>query len=180
MLIALHKPYDVLSQFTPEAQGQRTLAEFDLPKNVYPIGRLDRDSEGLLLLTNEKRLVAQLLDPANQVAKTYRAQVEGIPSAAQLKQLRTGVTIRVNKRDYKTRPAQVEHLQKFDLAPRNPPIRVRKSVPDSWLELTITEGKNRQIRRMCAAVGLPVLRLVRVQVGQHRLGQLKAGSWQEI
>ena len=180
MLIALHKPYGVLSQFTPEAEGQRTLAEFELPKDVYPVGRLDRDSEGLLLLTDEKRRVGQLLDPINKVSKHYLAQVEGIPTSSQLEALRKGVTIRVNKRDYRTRPAQVRLAPKQDYAPRVPPIRVRKSVPDTWIELTITEGKNRQVRRMCAAVGLPVLRLMRVAVGEYVLGDLEAGQWTRL
>lgn len=177
MLIALHKPFNVLSQFTAEIPGQRTLAEFDLPKGVYAVGRLDRDSEGLLLLSDEPRLVKRLSDPASDTAKHYAVQVEGSPSAQQLQQLRSGVSIRIDKRGYRTAPAAVDILPDPRFAERQPPIRFRKTVPDAWLELVITEGKNRQVRRMCAAVGLPVLRLVRTQIGEHRLGELPPGEW---
>ena len=181
MLIAIHKPFGVLSQFTPEADGQRTLAEFDLPKKVYPIGRLDRDSEGLLLLTDEKRKVDQLLNPHHKIAKRYYAQVEGDPTPEQLKKLRKGVTIRINKRDHKTAPAEAKLLVDIPVfEARIPPIRVRKTVPDAWIELVITEGKNRQVRRMCAAVGLPVLRLIRRQIDAHKLGELKQGEWRIV
>ena len=180
MLIALHKPYDVLSQFTAEVAGQRTLSEFGLPSRVYPVGRLDRDSEGLLLLTDEPRLVKSLLDPGREIAKTYVVQVEGEPSAAQLAHLSTGVEIRVKKRTFATAPATVALIPDPGFAERQPPVRFRITVPDAWLRLSITEGKNRQVRRMCAAVGLPVLRLVRVAVGDHRLGGLRPGAWREI
>lgn len=181
MLIALHKPYGVLSQFTPEAEGQRTLAEFDLPQKVYPIGRLDRDSEGLLLLTDEKRKVDQILNPRHKIEKRYYAQVEGDPSPEQLKMLRKGVVIRVNKRDHKTAPAEVKLLINIpEFQERVPPIRVRKTVPDAWIELVITEGKNRQVRKMCASVGLPVLRLIRRQIDKHKLGELKQGEWRIV
>jgi 23S rRNA pseudouridine2457 synthase len=183
VLIALHKPYDVLSQFTQEAEGQRTLAEFDLPKSVYPIGRLDRDSEGLLLLSNEKQLVDRLLNPRGKVKKTYWVQVEGTPSNEQLTDLAKGVRIRINKKEHLTAPASVDRLplvKANSIAPRNPPVRFRKTVPDAWLQLEITEGKNRQVRRMCAAVGLPVLRLIRTTIGPYRLDGIQAGSWVKL
>ena len=177
MLIALHKPYGVLSQFTQEVEGQRTLAEFGLPKGVYPVGRLDRDSEGLLLLSDERSRVSALLDPSGKVPKTYYVQVEGAPAAGQLLRLRAGVDIRVKKRVHRTAPAEAAVVPDPGFAERRPPVRFRKTVPDAWLSLTITEGKNRQVRRMCAAVGLPVLRLVRVAVGEYELGTLAPGEW---
>ena len=180
MLIALHKPYGVLSQFTVEVEGQRTLAEFGLPKDVYPVGRLDRDSEGLLLLTDDNARKTRLLDPRGKVAKTYCVQVEGTPDATALAKLRGGVDIRVSKRTHRTAPACVSEIGDPGFAERQPPVRFRKTVPTAWLELRITEGKNRQVRRMCAAVGLPVLRLVRVGVGTYTLGALPRGVWREI
>lgn len=163
------KPYGTLSQFTREAPHHRTLGDlYDFPPTVYPVGRLDRDSEGLLLLTDDKRLNAALLHPDRKLPKTYWVRVEGAPSADQLAALRRGPTIRVGKRDHRCAPATVRPLDEADTAtlpPRTPPVRYRKSVPDAWLALTITEGKNRQVRRMCAAVGLPVLRLVRTAIG---------------
>ena len=180
MLIALHKPYGVLSQFTAEVEGQRTLAEFGLPGGVYPVGRLDRDSEGLLLLTDDNALKTRLLDPARHVAKVYTVQVEGTPTAEALARLAAGVDIRIKKRTHRTAPARVIEIQDPGFAERQPPVRFRKSVPTAWLELRITEGKNRQVRRMCAAVGLPVLRLVRVGVGAYTLGALPRGEWREL
>ncbi len=180
MLIALHKPYDVLSQFTAEAPGQRTLAEFGLPKGVYPIGRLDRDSEGLLLLSDEPKLVQSLLDPQDRQPKVYLVQVEGSPTDEQLQHLARGVKIRIDKRVHTTRPAQVVQINDPGFAERRPPVRVRKTVPDAWLELQISEGKNRQVRRMCAAAGLPVLRLIRVAVGPYELDGLLLGTWQQL
>lgn len=167
------KPYGMLSQFTPDHPGQVTLADLDFvfPKNAYPVGRLDADSEGLLLLTEDAALNAKLLHPDSGFPKTYLAQVEGIPDEAALQALRSGVDIAVNGKKHRTRPAAARLLDAApDLPPRVPPIRFRKSVPDCWLEITLTEGKNRQVRRMCAAVGFPVLRLVRVGLGTHRLG----------
>jgi 23S rRNA pseudouridine2457 synthase len=169
-----YKPYGMLSQFTPDQPGQRTLAELSapLPKDVYPVGRLDADSEGLLLLTNDPRLNARLLRPERGHERTYWAQVEGIPTEEALEALRQGVVIRIHGTPYRTRPARVHLLERPpELPPREPPIRLRKSVPDRWIEITLTEGKNRQVRRMCAAVGYPVLRLVRVQIGPLRLGE---------
>ena len=180
MLVALHKPYDVLSQFTAEVAGQRTLADFGLPPGIYAAGRLDRDSEGLLLLTDEGAVVRALSADAAAVAKTYCAQVEGSPAASQLARLESGVDIRINKRVYRTRPAQVRAIVDPGFAERQPPVRFRKTVPTAWLELVITEGKNRQVRRMCAAVGLPVLRLVRTAVGPYGLGDLPVGDWCEL
>ena len=174
----LYKPYGVLSQFTREHPDHRVLADlYDFPRDVYAVGRLDKDSEGLLLLTNDKTLNQRLLDPTQGHKRTYWAQVEGEVEENALQQLRQGVDIRIKKKDYHTRPAKARRLH---LAPglpeRDPPIRYRKNVPESWLELQLTEGKNRQVRRMCAAVGFPVLRLVRVAIGQLTLGDLKAGG----
>jgi 23S rRNA pseudouridine2457 synthase len=167
----LYKPYGVLSQFTREEPHHRTLADlYDWPPDVYPVGRLDRDSEGLLLLTDDKSLTHRLLDSAFAHPRTYWVQVEGIPGAEALQALRTGVDIRIRKKTHRTRPAEVRLLEASPPLPeRDPPVRFRKTVPDSWLELTLTEGKNRQVRRMCAAVGYPVLRLVRVGIAGLRL-----------
>ncbi|KKW69020.1 pseudouridine synthase [Lampropedia cohaerens] len=175
MLIALNKPYGVLTQFT-DAQGRQTLADFvDVP-GVYPAGRLDRDSEGLLLLTNDGRLQARIAHPANKLAKTYWVQVEGIASHTQLQQLIGGIMLR----DGPARATHVELLPPdiaLSLWHRNPPIRVRQSIPTSWLALTITEGRNRQVRRMTAAVGLPTLRLIRRQIGRLTMPPLMPGQW---
>ena len=177
MLIAFNKPYGVLCQFTDRSQPPRpTLAGFGLPAGVYPAGRLDFDSEGLLLLTDDGRLAHRLTDPAHKQPKTYWVQVEGTPDDAQLQQLREGVTLS----DGPTRPAQARRLDAPALWPRDPPVRFRKTVPDAWLELVIHEGRNRQVRRMTAAVGLPTLRLVRVAVGPHRLDGLQPGRWRQI
>lgn len=177
MLIAFNKPYGVLCQFTDRSQPPRpTLAGFGLPAGVYPAGRLDFDSEGLLLLTDDGRLAHRLTDPAHKQPKTYWVQVEGTPDDAQLQQLREGVTLS----DGPTRPAQARRLDAPALWPRDPPVRFRKTVPDAWLELVIHEGRNRQVRRMTAAVGLPTLRLVRVAVGPHRLDDLSPGQWRQV
>ncbi len=177
MLIALHKPYDVLSQFTQEVAGQRTLAEFGLPREVYPIGRLDRDSEGLLLLSDERALVDRLLHPRHGHPRTYWVQVEGIPDEAALRHLREGVLID----NRKTLPCRVRRLDPAPaLPPRDPPVRFRKTVPDTWLALELTEGRNRQVRRMTAAAGHPTLRLVRAMVGGYPLGDLPPGQWRAL
>lgn len=174
MLVAFNKPYGVLCQFTDRSTPpRRTLAEFGLPPDVYAAGRLDHDSEGLLLLTDDGALANRLTDPRHKQPKTYWVQVEGDPGEAQLQQLRDGVVLN----DGPTRPAKVRRIETPALWPRDPPVRFRKSVPDAWLELTITEGRNRQVRRMTAAVGLPTLRLVRVAVGAHRIGDLAPGQW---
>ena len=179
VLLALHKPYGVLSQFTPEPGSKwRTLAEFNLPAKTYALGRLDADSEGLLLLSDEPGLNSRLLDPAHAHRREYWAQVEGIPSADALARLqRGGIVIE----DYKTLPCGARLLEPAPaIAPRDPPIRVRKNVPDRWLSLELTEGKNRQVRRMTAAVGHPTLRLIRARIGQFALGDLAAGAWREL
>ena len=173
MIVLLNKPMNVLSQFTPEGRWPG-LAGLGLPGGVYAAGRLDRDSEGLLVLTDDGRLQARLTDPRRGTPKTYLAQVEGTPDDAALAALRAGVALR----DGPTRPAEVEAVDAPGwLWPRDPPVRVRRTVPDAWLRLTIREGRNRQVRRMCAHVGLPVLRLVRVAVGPHALDGLAPGAW---
>ncbi len=179
MIIAFYKPYGVLSQFTPEPGTEwRVLKEFNFPPDVYPIGRLDVTSEGLLILTDEKPIVRRLLDPAFAHPRTYWVQVEGIPSEQAIQQLRQGVVIR----GYRTRPARVRRLSEpLDLPPRNPPIRFRKNVPTTWLEVTLFEGKNRQVRRMTAAVGHPTLRLLRVGIGKlHLFTILREGEWKVL
>ena len=178
MLLALHKPYGVLSQFTPEPGSRwRTLAEFKLPPHTYALGRLDADSEGLLLLSDEPGLNSRLLDPAAGHRREYWVQVEGVPAAAALEQLAGGVTIV----GYRTQPCAVRRLVPAPVVPpRVPPIRERKSVPDCWLALELTEGKNRQVRRMTAAVGHPTLRLLRVRIGQFQPTDLTPGHWREL
>lgn len=178
MLIALHKPYGFLSQFTPEPGSKwRTLAELGLPPRVYPLGRLDADSEGLLLLSDEAGLNTRLLDPELGHRREYWVQVEGIPAPAALAALASGVLIEGRK----TRPARARRLDPApSLPPRTPPIRVRKSIPDSWLALELTEGRNRQVRRMTAAVGHPTLRLVRARIGTLSLGELAPGTWRML
>ncbi|MDH5797247.1 MAG: rRNA large subunit pseudouridine synthase E [Paracoccaceae bacterium] len=176
-LILFNKPYDVLSQFTDKANvdsPRRTLSDFiDVP-GVYPAGRLDRDSEGLLLLTDNGKLQARISSPKFKTPKTYLVQVEGLPDEAALQQLREGVDLK----DGRTRPAKARLIDAPQaLWPRDPPIRVRKSVPDCWLELTITEGRNRQVRRMTAAVGYPTLRLVRWRIGEWSLDGIAPGEW---
>jgi 23S rRNA pseudouridine2457 synthase len=176
MLIALNKPFGVLTQFTDHSMpARRTLAECALPKNVYAAGRLDIDSEGLLLLSDDGARIAQISSPKFKWPKTYLVQVEGLATESQLAALRTGLVLN----DGPTQPASARLLEKAPdwLWPRDPPVRFRKSVPESWLELTIKEGRNRQVRRMCAAVGLPCLRLVRLAVGPHRLDGLLPGQW---
>jgi 23S rRNA pseudouridine2457 synthase len=174
MLIAFNKPYGVLSQFTDRCvPPRRTLAEFGLPPRVYAAGRLDFDSEGLLLLTDDGALAHRLSDPRHKQPKTYWVQVEGDPREQQLAALREGVDLN----DGRTLPAQARRIGAPALWPRDPPVRFRKTVPDAWIELTIHEGRNRQVRRMTAAVGLPTLRLVRAAVGNVPLDGLAPGSW---
>jgi 23S rRNA pseudouridine2457 synthase len=178
LLIAFNKPFNVLCQFTDRSQpARRTLAEFGLPSAVYAAGRLDYDSEGLLLLTDEGDLAHRLTDPRHKQPKTYWVQVEGAPDAAQLSALRAGVVLN----DGLTRPAEVRLLGTAPaLWERHPPVRYRKTVPDAWLEVVITEGRNRQVRRMTAAVGLPTLRLVRAAIGGIGLAGLAPGEWREV
>lgn len=172
--LLFHKPYDVLCQFSGE---RRTLAGFiDVP-GVYPAGRLDRDSEGLLLLTSDGALQHRLCDPKFAHPRTYWAQVEGTPDRGALDTLEQGVAIL----NYRTRPAKARLLDAEPaLPPRDPPIRYRKSIPTNWIELTLTEGRNRQVRRMTAAVGFPTLRLVRVAIGSLRLEGLEPGQWRDL
>jgi len=172
--IALNKPFQLLCQFSqPEDSDKATLASLNLPAHVYPVGRLDYDSEGLLILTDDARLNSKLLDPAQNHCRTYWAQVENIPSAQALETLRQGVIIE----SVKTRPAQTRILTAEPRLPeRNPPIRTRKTIPTSWLELSLTEGRNRQVRKMTAAVGCPTLRLVRAAIGNLQLELLALGS----
>jgi 23S rRNA pseudouridine2457 synthase len=176
MLIAFNKPYGVLCQFTDRSDPpRRTLAAFGLPPGVYPAGRLDFDSEGLLLLTDDGALAHRLTDPRHEQWKTYLVQVEGAPAEAQLQALRDGVALN----DGATLAARARQLDAPPaLWPRDPPVRFRKTVPDAWLELSIREGRNRQVRRMTAAVGLPTLRLVRIAAGGHALASLVPGAWE--
>lgn len=177
MLIAFNKPHGVLTQFTDRSTPPRpTLAGFGLPPDVYPAGRLDHDSEGLLLLTDDGRLAHRLTDPRHKQPKTYWVQVEGDPQAGQLQALERGVVLN----DGPTRPARARRIDAPPLWPRDPPVRHRLSVPDAWLEIVIGEGRNRQVRRMTAAVGLPTLRLVRVAIGPYRLEGLQPGAWRVI
>lgn len=174
VLIAFNKPFGVLSQFTSDGSPNRTLAEFNFPKNVYSLGRLDADSEGLLLLSDEPQLNEQLLHPDYAHHRIYWAQVERIPSAESLKKLQQGIEIQSRK----TLPCKAWLLEpQPEIFPRVPPIRFRKSVPDCWIALELVEGKNRQVRRMTAAIGHPTLRLLRVQIGGFHLGNLKSGEW---
>ena len=176
-LILLNKPYGVLSQFTDakSPSPRPTLSVLGLPPGVYPAGRLDRDSEGLLLLTDDGQLQARVADPRHKMEKTYWAQVEGDPSEADLDPLRRGVQLA----DGPTRPAKARRIDPPSLWPRDPPIRVRQTVPDAWIEVRISEGRNRQVRRMTAAVGLPTLRLVRCRIGDWTVDGLAPGEWRD-
>ncbi len=178
-VILFNKPFGVLSQFTDQgvAGSKRpTLSDFiDLP-GVYAAGRLDKDSEGLLVLTDDGKLQAKIANPKHKTPKTYWVQIEGVVSEEALGKLRAGVVLK----DGKTRPAKARAMEApHDLWPRTPPVRFRKTVPDGWLELTISEGRNRQVRRMTAAVGLPTLRLIRARVGDWSIDGLNSGEWQE-
>ena len=174
-LILFNKPYGVLCQFSDDGSGKPTLAQYVKVPEVYPAGRLDTDSEGLLLLTDDGKLQARIADPKFKLAKTYLAQVEGVPDAAALEALQRGVQLK----DGLTRPAEAELIPPPPLWPRDPPIRVRQSIPDSWISLTLREGKNRQVRRMTAAVGFPTLRLVRWGIGEWSVEGLAPGEWRE-
>jgi 23S rRNA pseudouridine2457 synthase len=180
VLILFNKPFNVLSQFTDrgtETSGRETLSRYIGIPHVYAAGRLDRDSEGLLLLTDDGKLQARIANPKHKMAKTYWVQVEGAPQEEALQSLRRGVQLK----DGLTQPAKVRLMEEpAGLWPRNPPIRVRNSVPDSWIEMSIREGKNRQIRRMTAAIGHPCLRLIRAQIGDWHLGDLKPGEFKQV
>ena len=210
MLIAFNKPYGVLSQFTSDGSPNRPLAEFEFPKNVYPIGRLDADSEGLILLSDEPELNERLLHPRHAHEREYWAQVERIPTPEALQRLSRGVTIQghntlpcrawllepqpevvgddVRSLTFSERKLETPHVVSYsakekgepNIPPRNPPIRFRKSVPDCWIGLELVEGKNRQVRRMTAAIGHPTLRLLRVRIGGLRLENLPPGKWKEL
>lgn len=174
--ILFNKPYAVLSQFTPQ-EGKRTLKEFGFPKGVYPVGRLDYDSEGLLLLTDDNEIKHKLTDPKFELPKTYLAQVERIPTEESMQQLRRGIVLEGKK----TKPASAQLLgEEPNLPPRSVPIRFRKTVPTAWIELTIREGRNRQVRKMTAAIGHPTLRLIRIKIGSVEIGGLLPGTWKEI
>lgn len=173
--IAFNKPFGILSQFTSEG-GHEGLKSFGFPECVYPAGRLDHDSEGLLLLTDDGRFIKKLLSPSFGHERVYYAQVEGDVTEEALAKLRKGVVIG----GYKTKPCRAERIDDPLFPPREPPVRYRKSIPTSWISLTLTEGKNRQVRRMTAAVGFPTLRLVRVSIGRLALGDLASGSWKNV
>jgi 23S rRNA pseudouridine2457 synthase len=174
-LILFNKPYEVLTQFRASEHGQ-TLADYIPVPGVHTAGRLDKDSEGLLLLTDDGALQHRLTDPRHKLPKTYWVQVEGMPTEEGLERLRRGVMLDGRR----TRPAKVRRLPEPDLWPRDPPIRFRKHIPTSWVELTLTEGRNRQVRRMTAAVGYPTLRLVRVAVGPYTVDGLAPGEWRSV
>ena len=174
-VILFHKPYGVVTQFTG-GPGERTLADYINIRGVYAAGRLDKDSEGLLLLTDDGGLQHRLSHPKFEKSKTYWVQVEGIPTDAALAELRHGVQIQ----EYRTKPAEVRLIEDPNAAPRDSPIRYRKDIPTSWLEMMITEGKNRQVRRMTAAVGFPTLRLIRVAIGGLRIDGLSPGEWRML
>ena len=179
-LIRFNKPFDVLPQFTDRGSTdtpRRTLSDFISVPGVYPAGRLDRDSEGLMLLTDDGRLQARISDPRHKLEKSYWVQIEGVPDREALARLCDGVQLK----DGATRPAKARRIDEpAGLWPRDPPIRVRKTVPDSWIELTLSEGRNRQVRRMTAAVGHPTLRLIRNRIGQWDIGNLPGGDWQDL
>jgi 23S rRNA pseudouridine2457 synthase len=177
VLIAFNKPYGVLSQFTGDGSANRTLADFGFPPGVYPLGRLDADSEGLLLLSDEPGLNALLLHPRRAHRRVYWAQVEGIPRAEDMRRLSNGVVVQGRK----TLPCRARLLNPPpEVPPRQPPIRFRKTVPDGWIALELVEGKNRQVRRMTAAVGLPTLRLLRVRIGDFEPRDLPPGTWRTL
>ncbi len=183
MYYIIYKPYGMLSQFSQEQPQHITLAhlDFKFPKDVYPVGRLDKDSEGLLILTNDKKLTDKLLNPKHKHWRSYWVQVDNIPSSEAIASLTNGVAIKINKKIHQTAKAKAILLPTAPPLPeRNPPVRFRKNIPTAWLDLSLTEGKNRQVRRMTAAVGFPTLRLVRHQIGNLPLGEMPIGAVRQI
>lgn len=177
----INKPYNVLSQFTKELPQHITLQDFvTVEKDVYPVGRLDKDSEGLLLLTNDNHFKNRLLDPKYSSNKSYIVQVEGQITPTAINQLQNGVQIKLKKGLYHTKPCNARILNELQIDERTPPIRKRKNIPTSWLEITIKEGKNRQVRKMCASVGFPCLRLIRVEIKGLRFEDLKVGKYRAL
>lgn len=177
----IYKPYGMLSQFSKDGNNATLADLFDFPKDVYPVGRLDADSEGLLILTNDKNLNYKLLQPKFKHRRTYWVQVDGAIHNEALKKLQKGVIIKINGKEYKTLPCEVRILENsINIEERNPPIRFRKNIPTSWIELILTEGKNRQVRKMTAAVGFPTLRLIRVKIEQLELFPMRSGEVKEI
>jgi len=174
--VAFYKPFGVLCQFSPEESGDKTLKDFDLPLEIYAAGRLDKDSEGLLILTDDGPFNQKLTNPKSSKEKIYNVQVEKIPTESHLDILRGGVKIK----DYTTKPAKVTFITDPNFPPRDPPIRTRAKIPTAWLEIKISEGKNRQVRRMTASIGFPTLRLIRVNMGKYNLSELNPGEWKEI
>ncbi len=181
LYFAVYKPFGYLSQFTPDIPGQLTLAHlYDFPPDVYPVGRLDKNSEGLLILTNDKTLTETLIHPSSKKLKVYWAQVEGVVAHESLVRLESGLRLRIKKREFTTAPAFARILETPAVEERNPPIRYRANIPTSWLEIKITEGKFHQVRKMCAAIGNPVLRLIRVKIAQYTLPSLSIGQVYDI
>lgn len=174
-----NKPFQVISQFSPDGD-KKTLADFGFPKGVYPVGRLDYDSEGLLILSNDKKFNHLLLDPNRKHKRVYHAQVEGIPDKKDIEKLESGLEIKIKGKNYRTLNANARLLETYVIPDRDPPIRFRKNIPTSWLELTLIEGKNRQVRKMTAAIGFPTLRLIRYSIEDIQLGQLNPGDKIEL
>ncbi|MCC6816636.1 MAG: pseudouridine synthase [Saprospiraceae bacterium] len=177
----VHKPYGYLSQFTKEQDSDLTLKDLvKVEKDVYPVGRLDKDSEGILLLTNDKRLNFRLLDPSNHIQKTYWVQIEGVISNDAIQSLTSGVVILINKKEFRTAPARLKLLLHPNIEDRSPPIRFRNQIPTSWVQIIIHEGKNRQIRKMFSKVGYPVLRLIRMGIGKYLINEFVPGKFYKI